>query len=279
MNNFSCEEKNYKHFGNCLFVSGASVSILASLDFGIRIFSFSKTGGVNLFYEQEKDSNLFSTKEGWRIYGGHRLAFAPESEKTYWPDNAPVCYTVLENGVRLEQEKDSYLNCAKTMELSFTGNDCELQVVHRISNAGKEAMYGAPWAITAMAAGGTMSLPWNYPNDFTATPDRFVSLWNSTQLRDPRINFLKDSVKIQQLLLDDYFKIGFFGSEGIINYKNNGGEFQITSKPEKGKAYPDNNVNIEIFACKYMMELETLAPLCSLKPGDSCEHRELWSIK
>jgi len=92
MNSFLYEEKNYRHFGNCLFVSNGTVNLFASLDFGIRILSFSKAGGANLFYEEEKESNFFGTKEGWRIYGGHRLAFAPESGKTYWPDNVPVRY-------------------------------------------------------------------------------------------------------------------------------------------------------------------------------------------
>jgi hypothetical protein len=283
MTNFFCEEKNYRHFGNCLFVSNGAIRFIASLDFGIRILSFSKTGGANLFYEQEEGSNIFGTKEGWRIYGGHRLAFAPESEKTYWPDNTPVRYTVLENGIRLEQERDRYLNIEKTVELFFTKNDNEVSVVHRIRNTGEE-ISGAIWAITVMAAGGTMILPWACSENFTATPDRFISLWNTTFLSDPRIRFEKDFVEIKQLpddcsKIDEYFKTGFYSSLGVIYYKNMGCEFQISSRTKDNGIYPDNNVNIEIFVCKYFMELETLAPMCSLKPGDSCEHRELWSIK
>ena len=275
--NIFCEEKNYKHFGNCLFVSDGFINIIAPLEFGIRILSFSAADGENLFYEQEEGSDFLATKEGWRIYGGHRLAFAPESEKTYWPDNLPVSYTVLGNGVRLEQKTDGFLNLSKTIDLCFLG--AGLQVVHKIFNAGNETISGAPWAITAMAEGGIMTLPWNCSQNFTATPDRFISLWNSTHLSDPRIRFEKDYVEIRQLPLDDYFKTGFFSSAGIIRYKNKNHEFQKISRTETGGIYPDNNVNIEIFACKYMMELETLAPLCSLKPGESCEHRESWSIK
>ena len=278
MVDFSCEEKNYKHFGNCLFVSNGTVNLFASLGFGIRILSFSKAGGANLFFEEEEGSNFSGTKEGWRIYGGHRLAFAPESGKTYWPDNAPIRYTVSENSILLEQEMDGYLSVEKSIELSFSGKNNELSVVHRVRNAGKEEISGAPWAISAMAAGGTMTLPWVCPNIISAAPDRFISLWNTTLLSDPRIRFLRDDVEIKQLPLEDYFKAGFFSPVGIIRYKNNECEFQITSKTESSALYPDNNVNIEIYACRYMMELETLAPLCSLNPGDSCEHRELWSI-
>ena len=278
-NGISCEEKNYKNFGKCLFVSDGSVNIIASLEFGIRILALFKSGGENLFYEQEKDSSYLCTKEGWRIYGGHRLAFAPESEKTYWPDNAPVRYTVLNNCIRLEQEEDGYLNIAKSMEISFTGNPCELSVVHRISNTGSRELTGAPWAITAMAGGGSMILPWDPPESFTEAPNRFVSIWNSTSLSDPRLSFADEYIEIKQLPVDNYFKMGFYSPKGTIRYKNKGCEFIKTTALEKNKNYPDNNVNLEVFSCRHMMEIETLAALRSLKPGESCEHRELWSIK
>ena len=124
-----------------------------------------------------------------------------------------------------------------------------------------------------------MTFPWNYPADFTDTPNRFISLWNSTSLSDPRICFEDKQVTVRQQPTDEYFKMGFLSSPGIIRYKNNGCEFVKTAVFDKNVTYPDNNVNIEIFACRYMMELETLAPLCTLKPGESCEHGEMWELK
>ena len=278
-NGFFCEEKNYKHFGNCLYVSNGYVSIITSLAFGIRILSYSRAGGENLFFEQEKGSDFLNTKDGWKIYGGHRLWFAPENEKTYWPDNSPVHYTVLKNGIRLDQEKDGYLDLKKSIEIHFPEEGCELEIRHIIQNAGKSEITGAPWAITAMAAGGTAAFPWEYPNVLSDTPNRFISLWNSTSLTDKRLRFSKDRAEIRQLPIEDYFKMGFNSSKGLLYYNNKGCIFKKYSEFSQNALYPDNNVNLEIFTCKYMIELETLAVLCSLKPGESCEHRETWNIQ
>jgi hypothetical protein len=277
MSSSFCKEKDYKHFGRCLFIDGGAVTVIASLDFGIRILGLCPSGGENLFYEQEKGADYLCTKEGWRVHGGHRLAFAPESEKTYWPDNAPVRYSILEDGVRLEQEKDGFLNVEKTVELQFT--DGGLTVDHIIRNAGDAAITGAPWAITEVAPGGAMTMPWKSPPDFTAVPERFVSLWNTTSLADKRVTFTENAVEIRQLPLEDYFKVGFFSFDGVVHYQNKGYIFTKSAQTMTGAAYPDNGVNVEIFACKYMMELETLGPLSALEPGASCKHREKWRIK
>jgi hypothetical protein len=254
------------------------LTLIIALDFGIRILFFSEAGGSNFFYEQPDVASYLSTKEGWRVYGGHRLAFAPESGKTYWPDNAPVRYTILENGIRLEQEPDGYLYAEKTIELYFTGNPLELSVIHRIRNTGKTALNGAPWAITAVAAGGTMSAVFAPPEALGSKPDRFISLWNTTSLNDERLSFTKEGMELKQLPIDDYFKIGIFCSEGLIRYRLGEREFQKRFEIDPALTYPDNNVNAEFFMCKYMMELETLAPLSGIQPGGTCEHREVWSI-
>ncbi|MDR0720204.1 MAG: hypothetical protein LBF78_11265 [Treponema sp.] len=279
---FSHSKKVYKYFGNCLFVGNGIFEVIVPLEFGIRILGFSCAGNANLFYEQEKGADYLCTKEGWRVYGGHRFAFAPESEKTYWPDNVPVRYSVLEDGIGLEQEQDGYMNIVKSMEIRFSGE--ELIVDHRIRNVGTEELYGAPWTITELAAGGVMTMPWScpkilpLPGDDDALPNRFVSMWNTTSLADSRLRFERELVEIKQLPVDDYFKLGFRSEAGILRYKNRNGEFIKKARYESAAVYPDNNVNLEVYACRYMIELETLAPLCFLKPGEICEHRELWNI-
>jgi hypothetical protein len=278
MSNVTWEEKKYKYFGRCLFVSNGELIFAAALDFGIRILYFARAGRANFFYEQPKDAVYLSTKEGWRVYGGHRLAFAPENDKVYWPDNVPVRFTALEDGVLLEQEQDPWLSVEKSVELRFTGKPLELSVLHRIRNVGKKVLKGASWAITAVRAGGTMTVPFIPPVEFTGKPSRFVSLWNNTSLTDERLHFKKDSIELKQIPMDDYFKMGVFCSEGLIRYRVEEQEFQKRFEVDMPVTYPDSNVNIEFFACRYMMELETLTPLNSIQPGAICEHREIWSI-
>jgi hypothetical protein len=44
-------------------------------------------------------------------------------------------------------------------------------------------------------------------------------------------------------------------------------------------AYPDLNSNTEIYAAGSFVEIESLAPLQKLAPGESTEHQELWELK
>ena len=44
----------------------------------------------------------------------------------------------------------------------------------------------------------------------------------------------------------------------------------------RGAAYPDFGCNFEVFTNPDFIELETLAPLVELQPGESAEHVEHW---
>jgi hypothetical protein len=278
-NSISCEERDYKHFGKCLFVSNKVIEFAASLDFGIRILSFCLCGRQNVFYEQPAGADYLCTKEGWRVYGGHRLAFAPESEKTYWPDNTPVQYQMLQDGVRFDQKIDGYLNIEKSLELCFTDNPQELSVKHFVRNAGNCIISGAPWAITAVGPRGRLFIPFPPSCDIVSpAPDRFISLWNSTSLTDKRLYFKKEGLSIRHLPLDDYFKIGLRCKKSPVVYEIGKQIFCKTFEFYDGAVYPDNNVNLEIFSGKYMMELESLGPTGTIKPGEGAVHKELWNL-
>jgi hypothetical protein len=271
----------YKHFGRCLFVSNGVVEFTAALEFGIRILRFSLCGEGNLFYEQDADADYLCTPGGWRVYGGHRLAFAPESDKTYWPDTEGVHHEILPNGIRLDQREDRYLHIEKSIIIQFTENPHELSITHKVRNTGSDAIAGAPWAITAVAPPGTLSVPFPPPpgNGLCAAPNRFISLWNNTSLADKRLSFMDDSIEIRHLPVDDYFKIGLRSAGGSVKYQS--GERQIFTKTVDTNSvviYPDNNINVEVFACKYMMEIETLGPLGTIQPGEERVHRETWGI-
>jgi hypothetical protein len=257
------------------------VEFTASLDFGIRILRFCLCGGQNLFYEQDAEADYLCTPEGWRVYGGHRLALAPESDKTYWPDNEKVHHKILRNGIRLDQSEDQYLHIKKSITMEFTQNLHELSLTHTVHNTGTDAVSGAPWAITAIAPPGTLLVPFSPPlgNSLSAAPNRFISLWNNTSLADKRLSFTDDGIMIRHIPVDDYFKIGLRSAGSSVQYQSEGRPiFSKTFSADNALTYPDNNSNFEVFACKYMMEIETLGPLSTIQPGEKRIHRETWTI-
>ena len=54
--------------------------------------------------------------------------------------------------------------------------------------------------------------------------------------------------------------------------------FRKTIEVRNDAPHPDNNSNAELYCNDKFIELETLAPLKTLKPGDSATHAETWDI-
>jgi hypothetical protein len=49
-------------------------------------------------------------------------------------------------------------------------------------------------------------------------------------------------------------------------------------RPEIGLAHPDFNCNAEVYCNDRFIELETLAPMVQLEPGQSVSHCETWEV-
>jgi hypothetical protein len=54
--------------------------------------------------------------------------------------------------------------------------------------------------------------------------------------------------------------------------------FRKTFEARKESTYPDNNCNAEMYCNDKFVELESLAPLTSLKPGAEVTHIETWEV-
>ena len=124
--------------GRLLWLSDGVTELKVSLDYGPRILHLSCVDMENLFYTQPADlSDGLATPEGWRLRGGHRLWAAPEEDLTYYPDNEPVVWELLEDGVLLTQPVDPWLRIRKRIELHYEP-DGVILVLHSIENAGTQ---------------------------------------------------------------------------------------------------------------------------------------------
>ena len=267
----------YKQYGECAVLSNDVIEIAASLEFGPRILRFGLKDHDNIMFEQPLDAQYLCTPEGWRVHGGLRLAFAPESEKTYWPDNVPVEYEFLDDGLVLTQACDGFLNARKRIRIGFTDRPDTVDIDFEIDNTGNSALVGAPWAITAVRPGGVLHVPF-YNERLDMFPSRFISVWGTTGLDDERLAFEEKEFTVRPLPSDRYFKIGASCPEGVVRYDVAGQSFIKRFGFDEDAVYPDNNVNLEIFCCRAMMEIESLAPLSEIRPGETGLHFEQWSV-
>ncbi len=264
--------------GRVLYLSDGRTEAAAALDFGIRIVRLSRVGMQNLFYEQLADlSDGLCTPEGWKIYGGHRLWCAPESELTYCPDNEPVQYEPLADGVRLTQPVDLRLMVQKQLTLRFEA-DGGILLEHSVKNMADAPVTLASWGVNTLAGGGRAEVWFDggAPGDFT--PSRSLALWGRTNLADARVSFAKDRVYARHLPRPEYCKLGLYSKSGRAEVCNRGQRLELTFGADAFGRYPDGGCNFELFLDENVMEAETLGPVCTLAPGETAGHWERWRV-
>ena len=143
----------------------------------------------------------------------------------------------------------------------------------------------APWALTVMRAGGTAIIPQppfgEHPRDLL--PNRNWVLWPYTDLGDPRWTFTPEFVFLRQDTNPALkpTKLGMALETGAGAYLCEGALFikHFPFLPAAAAAYPDKGCNFETFTNARMLELESLAPLVTLQPGQTTEHIEHWQLR
>jgi len=262
-----------------------TVHLTVLTEVGPRVISFGFLGDGNEFYEIPEHF-MKSDGQTFRAYGGHRLWVAPETPRTYYPDNAPVTVTRRDEAVVFTAPPETSApatNLQKEIEINLAESGAQVTVTHRIRNVGEEPTEMAPWALSVMAGGGTAILP--LPPKAPMSPSRLLpegvlALWSYTDLADPRWKIGTKYVRLQQTSKSE----GAFTEQmgGIFNpmgwgvYFRRGHLFVKTTSVEKEATYPDFGCNFEIYTDAHSLELETLGPLRNLQPGETAEHIEHW---
>jgi hypothetical protein len=246
----------------------------------IRIMGLTPIGKTNLLADISDASPVPTPYGDFYFLGGHRLWHAPEAmPRTYIPDTVPTV-TELSDGVILEAQTESGTGIRKRIEIRLASDKPSLTLTHTIINDGLWAAELAPWAITQFRLGGTVILPMPVGNVDEAglLPNRQFSLWPYTRIIDPRVNLEDEFILFKADALLPPFKIGYFNPHGWMAYWVDDVLFRKTFEAQKDVPYPDSNCNAEMYCNDKFVELESLAPLATLNPGDSVEHIETWRI-
>lgn len=274
------EIRSIDHKGSVLWLTHAGTELGIALDYGIRIVHLSCEGMENLFYSQPEDlSDGLTTPDGWRIYGGHRYWTAPESEKSYYPDNDPIEYTLLENGVTLLQKPDPWIGVQKKLTVTFR-EDGAVLLEHEIKNTTDTPITFASWGVnTFHGADSHAEVLFDGGTAGSYVPQRRVSLWGSSALTDPRVRFEQEKICVKHIPSDTSYKIGIFSAGACAKFYNRGQEFTLTFAADRNGTYPDNGCNFELYLDKNVMELEALGQLKTMNPGQTNGHWECWQVR
>jgi hypothetical protein len=250
----------------------------------VRLFVNGSATGENLLAEVPE--LVWSTPLGpYRVQGGHRLWHAPEAmPRTYVPDDRGLTVKDLSNGVELRQPTEAATGLRKTLIIQLQPDRAALTLTHSLTNEALWPVETAPWAITQLRLGGRVVLP--QPDEAAGSdeinyrfrPNRHLVLWPYAHWDDPRLTVHNDVVLFQAQPRLPPCKLGYLNTHGWAGYLHEGLLFVKQFQPQPTAIHPDWNCNVEVFGNDRFVELETLAPLTRLEPGQSATHVEGWTF-
>lgn len=260
----------------CCVLENPTLRLLVTRSVGPRILWFGFQNGENLLADLPNFTVNLPSGGVFHFYGGHRLWVAPEDfSTTYAPDDSPVEVSEIDNSLIITKSVESQTGLQKAMEILLAG-ETQVVIKHHITNRKKQPVTCAPWAITQLRAGGIAILP-QTRQDTGVLPNRSLALWSYSDPSNPNVIWGKHHILIRAEMRSP-FKIGFPNPRGWLAYWLNGVLFVKHADHHPQAEYYDFNSSSECYCNDEFLELETLAPITDLHPGQTVSHIETWNI-
>jgi hypothetical protein len=262
---------------DCVPLENKTISLLVTQSVGPRIISLRFNGGENLFAELPHFVTERLDGKMYHFYGGHRLWHAPENmPRTYIPDDDPVKIISTKNSLSVMQQVEFGSGIEKCIHISLVDDKPQIIVRHMLTNRGLWPVECAPWAITQLKTGGVAILPQTW-DDTDMLPNRSLTLWPYTDMINPNVHWGSSYVLITAEMHDP-FKIGFPNPRGWLAYWLDGTLFVKHAEYDMHANYYDFGSSSECYCNDQFLELETMAPIGMIAPGETVSHIEVWDL-
>lgn len=282
------KEVEYENYGKCVLITNGIIEAYVTIDVGPRIIRFGFVEGPNLLFTDLERKCIFSNEliddyygkgKTFYLYGGHRLWISPESmPETYYPDNRPVMYSILPDGVRFTPPQQEENELQLSIEIIMNADANDIMIVHTAQNLSREARRFSLWGITQLGQGGLEIFPQN-DADTGLLPNRLNVLWPYSKRSDPRFFFGDRFITLRQDPGNsDAFKIGTNNFAGWVAYVNDGCVFVKRYVHDHDHVYPDYGASFETYTNENFLEMETLSPLYEVDTKETVRHVENWSL-
>ncbi len=120
---------------DCVNLENDALALWVIQSVGPRIIGLALQGGVNLLAELP-DGTLECPGCGTFFFcGGHHLWYAPEDpRRTCLPDDAPVPFTDVADGVLVTQPIEAQTGIQKSLTITVDGQEARVVVDHTLHN-------------------------------------------------------------------------------------------------------------------------------------------------
>lgn len=278
------KESSYAGFGHCISLTNHLIHVMVSIDYGPRIVSIGFLDGPSLLFfdnegrhvhANEELKSYYGTDAAYHVYGGHRVTIAPDRmPQSYYPDNEPVVYGLLNGGVSFTPPRQKENDLQLSFEVMMGEDASDLMIVHKLKNCAREEKRLSLCGCTMLAPGGVAIIPQNRARDEKHLPNRNVTLWPFSSFRDERLYLGDRYILAQQAPADRLLKFGVNDVMGWAAYSNRGVTVLKRFVYAQGQAYPDFGSSLETYICNDYAELRSLSPLTTVEPGETLRYVE-----
>jgi hypothetical protein len=259
---------------------------------GPRIAWFGATGGESLLFWDEAQPPFYKRAMPggtWNLRGGHRVwtarMGADEDDTTYRPDELPGTCEVRGDGFTVSGGKDPETNTRRSISVRVVADD-RLEVVNAIVNEGDMLFGCGLWALTCtrpdadtryaipLGDGG----PWDTA---TITVFRCWAGHGTNSFREEQFELTDDAYVLTPRGRETKRMVQSpAGTIAMIDRRRDV-TFAIRSdEPRPDAVYPAGaNLAMYVGPENFMVEMETMGPYATLKPGRRLEHRQVWTLR
>lgn len=282
------KEIEYENFGRCVRITNGIIDCVVTIEFGPRMVRFGFCDEENIFYtdaarkyalRNESMSAQFGKTAAFYLYGGHRVRVSPESfPHAVYPDNSPVVYSILPEGVSFAPPKPKQADIQLSFEVILTDGAADIMVVHSAKNCSKDAQTCGLCPITMVKGGGTAVLPQSQESG-PDQPNRSFALWPETDVGDRRITYGNRYLTVRQEPGNETpLRLGINDVPGWAAYTVGNYALLKHFLHNSQAAYPDFGSSCEIRLTGDFAELCSLSPLFRIEPGEGIRHVENLSL-
>ncbi len=264
-------------------ITTKKAKLVIATDTGPRVAFFGKKDGANLLFWDKKELG----RNDWKLRGGHRVwpakPGADESEDSYRADNDACEVEEKDGWLYVRGGKDAVTATRRSIGVKVEDDD-RISVDSVISNESEMLYSCSVWAITCTlpAQGTRYGIPLGDGSEWDSFRLVMFKKWgggHTSRLNDPQIQVNEEMLIIEPQGVETKRMIECPYGIIAMDTPTQDTTFVKRTGYEKAANYPLGcNIAFYVGPDNFMVEMETMGPELSLKPGEAGHHVESWVL-